>query len=1207
MEIYLSNPQVLRELLNKLPTHLKYNWAVHLSGMNNIGMPTLDIFSSWIQHQAKILSIFLQPAKADDRRRQENFSPKELRNSNNRHVLMQVTPKCQICSQNHQTSKCREILERSIDSRWELITKKKLCFSCFGRHQIKSCKRRTKCGINNCTKFHHHVLHKQDSEAQIEGPNSQPSFCSTTPEKVLLRICPVVLSGEKNSIETYALLDDGSTVSLIEDNLAEYLGLNGKEDPLNICWTNSTSHKDQNSRRVKLKIRGLYENEEYEIDDVRTMTGFSLPSQNFDFSKMKNEWSHLSICPQNLFFKNDVRPTILLGQDNYHLIMPRKIYEGPPNSPILSWTKLGWIVHGKFRCKKDILDNSNFNFFCYQESEDDLHRLVKDSFKLDNYGITKPNYETSLSPKEEKALKILEETTASTGERYESGLLWATENFRFPPSYKNALSRLHGIERKLDRDPILAEEYCRKIDEYSNKNYVKKLSVEEAAQTHNRTYYLPHFGVRNPNKPGKLRLVFDAAAKSHGVSLNDALLTGPDLLNSLPAVLMKFRQHAIAFVGDIKEMFHQINIKTEDVDSQRFLWRGMERHRKPDTYIMKAMTFGATCSPSTALHVVKLNSRRFEDQYPEASKAICTKEYMDDHLDCCETIDSAINRIQQVIEIHKAGGFVICNWISNSKEVLDNIPEDLKAHSDKQLNSDDGLATERILGMWWDAKTDTFIFRVNESKFENIHLKSPTKREILRVVMSIFDPLGLVSPILVAGRIFLQNIWRSNITCDERLPRDLQAKWEIWLNLLNNVKTFKISRCYLPLSSSYGSTELHIFVDASEEAYSAAVYLRNENGPIISVSLIISKNRVAPLKGVKGVSIPRLELQAAVLGSRLAETVQNSLEVEIKGRMFWSDSQSVLHWIKSDSKKYKQFVANRITEIHDLTRPEEWKWISTDLNPADLATRFCKKKFLTLNSLWLEGPPFLKNCKSEWPDQPPIFLNHKSDLELKKEYVTVHMEKENSIWIIPNSYINRFSSWLKYLRCTAWIIRFTRNLKSHKKIRNTLNRSLDVPELTLEEIEEAEKMTLIAIQFTLFPEEVKHLQSKKALKKSSKLFPLSPFLDEDGIIKMRSRLEASSEIDGMTKFPVILDDCKAVRLLVQHVHKRFLHQGTESVIMELRKKFWIFKIKSIVKKVKNTCLWCKRRDSKPEVPEMGPLPQCRVKRQFSEKFVSCQI
>lgn len=181
---------------------------------------------------------------------------------------------------------------------------------------------------------------------------------------------------------------------------------------------------------------------------------------------------------------------------------------------------------------------------------------------------------------------------------------------------------------------------------------------------------------------------------------------------------------------------------------------------------------------------------------------------MDDHLDSCETVNGAITRIRQVIEIHKAGGFVICNWISNSKEVLNEIPEDLRANTDKQLNTDNAISIERILGMWWDAKADSFAFRINETKLKNVSLESPTKREVLRVVMSVFDPLGLISPILVAGRILLQYIWRSNSTWDQRLPSELQVKWKTWLNCLNNVNILKIPRCYLASTSRYGYTYL---------------------------------------------------------------------------------------------------------------------------------------------------------------------------------------------------------------------------------------------------------------------------------------------------------------------------------------------------------------------------------------------------------------
>ena len=137
-----------------------------------------------------------------------------------------------------------------------------------------------------------------------------------------------------------------------------------------------------------------------------------------------------------------------------------------------------------------------------------------------------------------------------------------------------------------------------------------------------KTWYLPHFGVTNSNKPGKFRLVFDAAAKAQGRSLNDFLLTGPDLLRPLTTVLSKFRQHEIAFSGDIKEMFHQVEIRNDDNSAQRFLWRERNRDCEPDIYCMKAMIFGASCSPFMAQYVKNKNAEEFENEFPETTKAI---------------------------------------------------------------------------------------------------------------------------------------------------------------------------------------------------------------------------------------------------------------------------------------------------------------------------------------------------------------------------------------------------------------------------------------------------------------------------------------------------------------------------------------------------------------------------------------------------------
>ncbi|XP_074041966.1 uncharacterized protein [Leptinotarsa decemlineata] len=217
------------------------------------------------------------------------------------------------------------------------------------------------------------------------------------------------------------------------------------------------------------------------------------------------------------------------------------------------------------------------------------------------------------------------------------------------------------MERKIDRNIGFAKDYGEKIEEYLTKGYIRKLDVTEAEKGGPRTWYVPHFGVTNHYKPGKLRLVFDAAAKSNGVSINDHLLQEPDLLQNLKSILWKFRQKTIAFCSDIRDMFHQVLIREENCSAQRSFWRGMDRSRQPDIHEMKVMTFGAIFS-----------------KFPEIARAIIDKHYVDDYLDSAETEEEAIQLILEVIKIHEKAGFEIRNWISNSQKVIDKIPVNLR-------------------------------------------------------------------------------------------------------------------------------------------------------------------------------------------------------------------------------------------------------------------------------------------------------------------------------------------------------------------------------------------------------------------------------------------------------------------------------------------------------------------------------------------------
>ncbi|XP_041675608.1 uncharacterized protein LOC108104162 [Drosophila eugracilis] len=166
----------------------------------------------------------------------------------------------------------------------------------------------------------------------------------------------------------------------------------------------------------------------------------------------------------------------------------------------------------------------------------------------------------------------------------------------------------------------------------------RKLQSDEVVVKGDKPWYLPHFGVENPNKPGKVRFVFDAAAKVGGTSLNSALVKGPQHYKPLSAVLFHFRKEAVGVCGDIKEMFHQVLIRQEDRCYQRFLWRDGNDDRDPDVYEMNAITFRAACSPSTAHYVKKVNALKFLDSDPRSVKATIDHHYVDDHVDFFEMV-----------------------------------------------------------------------------------------------------------------------------------------------------------------------------------------------------------------------------------------------------------------------------------------------------------------------------------------------------------------------------------------------------------------------------------------------------------------------------------------------------------------------------------------------------------------------------------------
>ncbi|XP_055631793.1 uncharacterized protein LOC129771785 [Toxorhynchites rutilus septentrionalis] len=390
-----------------------------------------------------------------------------------------------------------------------------------------------------------------------------------------------------------------------------------------------------------------------------------------------------------------------------------------------------------------------------------------------------------------------------------------------------------------------------------------------------------------------------------------------------------------------------------------------------------------------------------------------------------ETEEEAIRLAREVKHIHAQGGFEIRGWICNSQRVATALQEETTP--EKNLDLSPEIATEKILGMWWNTASDSFTYKIGWNRYDRELLygqRHPTKREVLKVLMTIFDPLGLISHFLMYLKVLLQEIWREGVQWDEMISTKLFEKWKAWLQVLPMLENVRIPRCYRKLIrlSTNCTVQLHTFVDASENGFAAAVFLCFEENGTVECTLTAAKTRVAPLKYQ---SIPRLELQAAVLGARLSQTILRSLSFPITKRVYWTDSRDVLCWITADHRKYKAFVAARISEILDISETHEWRWVPTKLNVADDGTKWEKRPDLSETSRWFIGPEFLWCSDKEWPQQSE---NLPTIEELRINFVAHHELPE------PVLCIRSFSRF-------ALVYRFFNNCKLQQRKQPKKNRS----------------------------------------------------------------------------------------------------------------------------------------------------------------------
>ncbi|GBM94658.1 hypothetical protein AVEN_185627-1 [Araneus ventricosus] len=431
-----------------------------------------------------------------------------------------------------------------------------------------------------------------------------------------------------------------------------------------------------------------------------------------------------------------------------------------------------------------------------------------------------------------------------------------------------------------------------------------------------------------------------------------------------------------------------------------------------------------------------------------------------------------------------------------------------------------------------------------------------------------------------------ERLRKLKIDWNDSLAQREAEEWERFLNSLHSINQLCIPRhvlCEFP-----EKLEVHGFADASERAYGAVVYLtcKSSAGERNCVRLLCSNSRVVPLKFI---SVPKLELCAALLLAQLVKRVLCAIKLKINDVYLWSDSTIVLAWIQHEPWELKTFVANRIAAIQELTKKEQWFHFSTGNNPADVLSRGLAPEKLCNNELWWTGPSFLQ---ADFP-VPMSTPNSNDDVYLsylktsKPIFLTLNAKKKE---LFIDCLLSVTNSYLKLIRVMSFFFRFIFNSRNPHSLRSG--------PLTGDELKVASEYLIKEVRVREFSKEISALKKGNSIPKGNNLRNLNPFIDSNGILRVGGRLEYSNLTDNQ-KHPIILPKShRLTKLIFVYFHLKNLHVGPLGLLCAVRQKFWPIHGRNLSRKIVNDCITCFR--NKPVVANqiMGNLAAERITPTF---------
>ena len=699
----------------------------------------------------------------------------------------------------HAMNDCEQFQRLSYEECKNFLMKNRICLKCVSsnKHVSKDCNRdKLECKIcqqKHATILHGPTRHEKKDTSQVKSACSQ--VCGRSqPARSCARIVLLEVFHQDNpsaKVPTYAVLDDQSTDVFVTDSLLEQLGVEGHELNLEINTITGV-----NSVRTQ-KVNGLHiqdiDNLHKSIKVPFAYSQEKIPASQEDIAtpEIARSWKHLEEMAHRIHHEPDVEIGLLIGRNIPSAFQPLRVIYGRDNEPWAEEYKFGWTVIGPVCLdnKEDSTNCATVNLITIRRESSQNHfnvptsnsakedsvvpfatrhyvkditspQHVREMMQLDyserHYARNIPGTEKSESVEDKRFRDILT-TNIHKNEKgnWEMPLPFKTDDVTLPNNREQCLKRLLGIKRKVLKNSKTLKLYTEFMQEIFVKNHASLVPPEELTTSAGKVWYLPHFDIYHPKKPDQIRIVFDCSAIFQDQSLNRHLLQGPDMMNALIGVLSRFRKEETAVTCDIEQMFHSFHVNPGHRDFLRFLWfKDNNLNGQICEHRMDVHLFGAVSSPGVANFGPRSTAESGQEQFgQEAANFLQNDFYVDDGLKSFTTPENAIDVIRNTQAMCAAANLRLHKFSSNSKVVLEATPVEDRSKDLKDLDlRNDTLPVQRSLGTYWCIESDTIGFRLE------LKDKPLTRRGILSTVCSVYDPLGIVAPVILVGKQLLQEL-----------------------------------------------------------------------------------------------------------------------------------------------------------------------------------------------------------------------------------------------------------------------------------------------------------------------------------------------------------------------------------------------------------------------------------------------------------------